>query len=882
MPLTAGSRLGPYEILAPLGAGGMGEVYMAKDTRLDRMVAIKVLPAHLSERPELRQRLEREARAISSLSHPNICTLHDVGHQDDVDFLVMEHIEGETLADRLVKGALPAEQTLKFGIEIAGALDRAHRQGIVHRDLKPGNIMLTRSGVKLLDFGLAKVTAGVGAGPAPGALSGLPTEGVGSQPLTAEGTLLGTFQYMAPEQLEGREADARTDLFALGAVLYEMVAGRPAFSGKSRASLISSIMSSEPPSIGSLQPLTPPALDRLIKTCLAKDPDERIQTAHDVMLQLQWIAEGGSQLGVPAPVAIRRRRRELLAWVLAVAGLLGVAALALLLWLRRPPEAITTRFAVSAPSAVVQIGLPRISPDGRTLAFDATDSTGRVMMWVRPLNSMVAAPLPGTEGTGRPWWSPDSRFIAFVAGGKLKKIALSGGPAQTLADAPSGYDGSWSRNGLILFDGGANDPLMRVSAAGGVAAAEVRGDSVAVGWPEFLPDGRHYLYVVVGGGTGGEIVVAKIGAKEVRRLGVKGSRVEYSPAGYILFVRDRTLLAQPFDTRKLAVTGEPFPVAEPLSVSGQGFASFSVSDNGTLVYGAGSLSNNKLVWLDRTGKPSGDVGPPGDILVPALSPDEKRIAVRQADAQTANRDVWILEPARGTSTRLTFDPGNDNTPLWSPDGSRIAFVSNRKGHFDLFQKFSSGAGEEESLLVSGNDKFLSDWSRDGRFLAYREFDAKTKSDLWVLPLAGDRKPSVFLKTPFEERLARFSPEGRWIAYTSDESGRDEVYVQAFPPSGGKWQISTRGGSEATWRADARELYYVAPDGKLMSVDVKAGVSFEARVPVPLFDLRATPTGESRYAVARDGQRFLVTTPEASAAVEPAMVVLNWNAGMRSQ
>ena len=547
----------------------MGEVYKARDTRLDRVVAIKVLPSHLSSNPELRQRFEREAKAISSLSHPNICTLHDVGVQDDLDYLVMEYLEGESLAARLLRGPIPIEQVLRIGTEIATALDAAHRSGITHRDLKPGNIVLTKSGAKLLDFGLAKTAAAPVAGSALDALTSLPTQVEGAAPLTTEGTLLGTFQYMAPEQLEGKDADARTDIFALGSVLYEMVTSKPAFSGGSRASLISSIMSAQPQSVIAVQPLTPPALERLIRTALAKDPDDRWQTAHDVALQLQWIAEGGSAVGLPAPVAARRARREHLAWALAAVGVLGMAFLA---WRGAGSNAPTVRplrFTIPVPHGVSFIDMPRISPNGATLAFNATDSSGKSMIWLRPFKSLDANPLPGTDGATRPFWSPDSRFLGFVAGGKLKKIAASGGPAEVVCDAPTGSDGTWGRNGDILFDGNVtSDPIRRVSASGGVATAALPFDSTTgAGWPAFLPDGKHFFFTRIAQGKT-EIMLGTLGSTKTKSLGVAVSRIEYSADGYLLFVRDRTLVAQRFNPGSGRLEGEPFPVAESLPITG--------------------------------------------------------------------------------------------------------------------------------------------------------------------------------------------------------------------------------------------------------------------------------------------------------------------------
>jgi Tol biopolymer transport system component/predicted Ser/Thr protein kinase len=882
--LAAGSKLGPYEILSAIGAGGMGEVYRARDTRLERTVAVKVLPEHLTSNEELRQRFEREAKTISQLSHPHICALYDVGREGDRDFLVMEYLEGETLAARLDKGALPAEQLLRYGIEIADALDKAHRQGIVHRDLKPGNVMLTKSGVKLLDFGLAKFQAAV----RQDALSGVSrqaTQAQASAPLTERGTVLGTFQYMAPEQLEGGEADARSDIFAFGAVLYEMATGRKAFSGKSQASLIGSILRDDPPSVNEIAPMTPPALNRVIKTCLAKDPEDRFQTAHDVKLQLQWIAEGGSQAGLPAPVAARRKSRERLAWGVAAAAIAAAALLGAGYLRRAPAKGSPIRFEIPTPDGVSLIDAPKISPDGKLLAFNASDSTGLFRIWVRPLGALTAQPLAGTEGAARPFWSPDSRFLGFFADGKLKKIEVSGGPPQKICDYPTGADGSWSQEGVILFDGRVGDPIMRVSAEGGTPVAGVKADTsrkeTMVAWPEFLPDGRHFLYEAQGQKQEDHMYrIGSLDSKESRALAPAQSLVTYAPPGHLLFVRESTLVAQPFDAKAMKTTGEPVPLAEHVGTIATGLARFSASRNGILAYRTGD-SGSRFLWFDRSGKELSAVGDPGEYGDMLLSPAGDRLAYVLNDPRAGKADVWIRDLARGASSRFTFDPGTDIQPLWSPDGKTIVFSSDRGGQFDLYTKAAGGGGQEQLLFHSDEMKLAYDWSRDGRYIAFQSRGQKTGWDIWVLPTFGDRKPISFLQTQFGETRPVFSPDGKWIAYQSNESGRAEIYVQNFPGPGGKWQVSTAGGVEPAWRADGKELFFGGLDQKIMAVEIQAGETFEAGVPRALFRATIQPVRNvrSHYLVSADGQRFLLLAPLGRESMVPTTVVVNWNAGL---
>jgi Tol biopolymer transport system component len=885
MRLTPGTRLGPYEVLAPLGAGGMGEVYRARDSRLGRDVAIKVLPQHLSENPEVHARFEREARTISSLNHPHICTLHDVGREGDVEYLVMELVEGETLAKRLEGGAMPVTEVLRLGIQIADALDRAHRAGIVHRDFKPGNIMLTRSGAKLMDFGLARPTAAAGA---PGGASGatiahLTQSPTIASPLTAEGAIVGTFVYMAPEQLEGRETDVRSDLWAFGCVLYEMLTGRRAFEGKSQASLIGSIMHSEPPPLATTSPMAPPQLEALVRSLLAKDPEERVQTAHDVKLQLTWIAQAGSHPSIAAPALPVRRgpRREAVAWAVAAVALATAGFFA---WRaatggsRSGAGDEQVRFTIPVPPAVVALDMPRVSPDGRMVAFSAQDTLNRTMIWVRPLNSLAANPLPGTEGTRPPFWSPDSRYLGFIAGGKLKKIAVAGGPATVICDASSGSDGTWGEGDVILFDGGGNDPILRVSAAGGVATPAISSDSTfQVGWPAFLPDGRHFFYTKILA-DGAELMLGTLGDTVGRSLGISGSRVEYSPEGYLVFARDRTLMAQRFSTRNMKLEGEPFPVAEDLPVSGNANANFTVSRNGVLVYRSTGEMLNRLAWLDRTGRELAEVAPAADFRGPALSPDGRRIAIRRTDAQ--NLDVWVIDPARGTTTRFTFEPGADGNPVWSPDGTQIAWTGDTRDGPAILIKSASGLGEVKRVLLPGPASAMLDWSRDGGRLLYQALQTATGTDLLTAPPVADAKPEVLIQTPFNEMRARFSPDGRWVAYESNESGRAEIYVASLAGAAGKWQISVQGGSDPCWSRDGRELFYLSADQQLMTVPVSTDGGFHPGTPQPLFRVQVE-AGLRRnvYDVAPDGQRFLFLLT-AGQRNTPMTVVVNWLAGQK--
>ncbi|HXT74273.1 MAG TPA: protein kinase [Candidatus Angelobacter sp.] len=898
MSLEAGTRLGPYEIHAPIGAGGMGEVYRARDTRLGRDVAIKILPAHLTEKADARQRFEREARAVSSLNHPHICTLHDIGHQDGTDFLVMEFLEGETLAKRLDKGPLPTAELLRVAIEIADALEKAHRQGILHRDLKPGNIMLTKTGAKLLDFGLAKAGGdAVAAAPALTSFTQSVNQGK-SEPLTAEGTIVGTYQYMSPEQMEGKEADARSDIFSFGAVLFEMATGKRAFEGKTTASVIAAILEREPPAISQLQPMSPPALDRTVKICLAKDPDERFQSVHDMKLQLEWIRDGVSQAGVLAPVAGHRKTREGIAWAAAALLVIVAAIFATGYFLRAPTDAPAIR-AFIKPAANTSITSYNggtagfaISPDGLRLAYVALGPDGRSLLWVRPMDSLQAQPLDGTEGASMPFWSADSRFIGFFAGGKLKKIEASGGPPLTLADAPGGRGGTWNRDGTILFVPFFSTPLFRVSAAGGAAtpvtALDRSRNESTNRWPYFLPDGRHFLYLAGNpltptGSPTNSIMVGSLDSKETKFLFHNHSNAIYA-SGHLLFLRQNTLMAQPFDTKRLELYGDAIPIAEDVEdVAPRVQGSFSASDNGTLAYLETGSAGRQLLWFDRSGKQVGAVPGTDSYADPQLSPDGKKLAFVVESPAT---DLWIYDIARSVKTRFTFGSGNEG-PRWSHDGTQIAYTSIRNGEFGIYAKAADGSGHEEVLVPPGPEQIYPlDWSPDGKLLAYSGWELGTtaQSQLWILPLK-DRKPYIVSQLQQSSTPStRFSPDGKWLAYSSTESGRSEVYVTPFPGPGGKWQVSTDGGSFPQWGHDGSELFYISPDDKLMSVQVKEnGSSFVVGTVRPLFQTKPYfgLFTANLFDVTADGQRFIIPY-DSGQANRTISLVLNWPALLKKQ
>ncbi len=876
MQVVTGTRLGPYEIVSPIGAGGMGEVYRARDTRLDRSVAIKILPAELAHNAQFKLRFEREARSISSLNHPNICQLYDVGQQDGTDYLVMELLEGETLAERLTKGPVPLTQALKIGIEIATALDKAHRQGIVHRDLKPSNVMLIKEGAKLLDFGLAK-----GQQPAVGTGSNLAT----AQQLTAEGTILGTFQYMPPEQLEGAEADSRSDIWAFGAVLYEMITGRRAFEGKTRGSLIAAIVEKDPPPVSQIQPLTPPSLEHVIRKCLAKDADDRWQSAHDLADELRWISETRISGEATALPKIRLRRREALLLSLAlVAGLAAITFAAL--WQRgSSADRPVIRSTILPPESfdfAPGLGALVLSPDGSKIAFVAHNAAGNRLLFLRRLDAGSAKALEGTEGAENPFWSPDSRYLGFFAGGKLKKIDASGGPAQTLCNAATPRGGSWSRSGIIVFNRDFREGLYTISAADGSPAVLTHLDpgrrEISHRWPWLLPDQEHVLFLVQraeGGAAQDDSTIEMVSLKSKKRTTLmRANSSEAYADGHLLFWRDKSVMAQPFNTERLALEGDPVPIAENVQYTAREQGVFSVSGNGLLAFQSGASSeDSQLVWFDRTGKQLDVIGKPAVYGNPALSHDQKSLAFSMVQ-QT--EDLWIFDLQRRTARRFTFDSVDENSPVWSPDDRRIAYNKNEKNAGGIYLKSLSGSSVGERLYVKNETARPTDWSRDGRRLLF-----EVSGDVGILSMP-QRQPTMLTDLPFRVFDSCFSPDGKWVVHSTQESGRSEVYIQTASLSGEKWQISTEGGDWPRWSGDGREIVYVAPGGMLTAVKVGlVNGEFLAGTPQRLFSvhMKETFARGTPYDLSADGQRFIVNTYVRPETTPVITLVQNWTESM---
>ena len=886
MALISGDKLGPYEIIAPLGAGGMGEVYRAKDTRLSRDVAIKILSKEMCADPVRKQRFEREAKTISGLNHPNICVLYDVGCQDGLDYLVMECVEGETLAKRVEKGPLPLEQLLKYGSQIADALDRAHRAGIVHRDLKPSNVMLTSSGAKLLDFGLAKPTA------VSASLATL-TVSAHATPVTQEGTVVGTFQYMSPEQVEGKELDGRSDIFSLGAVLYEMWTGQHAFAGKSQLSVASSILEKEPASITSLRPLTPTALERTIKKCLEKAPDDRWQSASDLASQLKWISEGGVGSGMTSAVASKNPASQ---WITVGLAVVTIGALLIAGWAlsrsRASGEKPIVRVTISMPpsqpldtsssatgAAWWSSSAVALSPDGHRLVLVVLQD-GVARLAIRELSSFEFKPISGTEGAAMPFFSPDGEWLGFFAHGNLKKILVSGGVAIVLANVQSYSGGTWLNDNTIVYTPDFSGGMYRVPASGGKAELlsppEPGKEQDWQWWPEALPSGDILFTRKTGeGAQEGSVVVFSRKSAKFTTLIDKASYAHYSPSGHLLYVSNDAILAVPFDEKQLKITGTPLPVLQGVQTSGGESAQFFVAQNGTLAYVPGSDvgNHNTLVSVDRTGKQAALSAPAQPYEDVTLSPDGKQLAMTIIGEQQWS--VWIYDLQQKTLKRLTFD-GDNRDPLWSADGKRVIYSSSRNGRKSLFWKPVAQPGGEEELLTVTAQPFPDSVSKDGRYLVYDILGERNSKGFYLLPLQGEKKSQqLFAESSLGTTLGALSPDGRWFAYASGESGRQEIYVRGFGSNAGKWQVTTDGAYQPSWSADSRELFYRGSDSRIYSVAVSPGVDFVAGSPRSLF-LFPCVSAAHDYAPTLDGQHFIcIQQPQSELTATQVNVVLNW-------
>ncbi|MGH9605684.1 MAG: protein kinase domain-containing protein [Terracidiphilus sp.] len=888
-PSASPQQFGHYQIVAKIGAGGMGEVYRAHDTRLNRDVAVKVLPRAFAEDPLRMARFEREAQLLASLNHPKIAAIYGLEESGATLALVMELVEGSTLAERIADGPVPLDEAVPLIVQMADALAYAHDRGIIHRDLKPANIKLTSDGqVKILDFGLAKAMSINSSGASPDATT-LPVT-------TSAGMVLGTAAYMSPEQARGQEMDRRTDVWSFGVVVYEMLLGQRPFRGPTVSDTVAAVLRETP----SLERV-PLYLRRLVAACLEKEPRKRLRDLGDVRLLLGIFSEGSGASSIAGAVAALPRSsalRRSLPWA-AAAVLFALAVILAVAYYRtssRPQR--TIRSLISAPEAETFAfggfnGLPTLSPDGTRLVFPSWDNSGHEALWVRRLDSLTAARLQGTDDASYPFWSPESNQLAFFQDNKLKKIDLAGGPPVLLCDAPNARGGTWSRRNLIVFASGMNE-LESVSGAGGnptpVASHTGSGAGFSNRWPEFLPDAKHFLYLsgeLPAAGTSKlGIYVGEIGSKESKFLFQADSGALYAPPGYLLFLRGDTLMAQQFDADSRKLKGEALPVAQHVASPAlfrQGL--FSVSETGLLIYEtAGTYIGGQLAWFDARGKQLAEVGEPGPFDL-SLSPDGKQLAyVLQRQTGAKNDDIWLMDLQRNVQTRFTFGPSDNKLAVWSPDGASIAYSCSPQSRYDLCVASTSGTGVPQMLSKSDADEYPTDWSRDGRYIAvtFSDRNGQTNSGLWVLPLFGSRKPFPYLQSRFNKSDAVFSPDGRWLAYSSDESGSLEVYLSPFPSGNGKWQVSRNGGDQPEWNREGSALYYLAPGGKMMEASVKEnGAAVVVSEPRELFQATraATSLGARSYCVSKDGKRFLVAeAPQIEAS--PLTLVTNWTTDLK--
>ncbi len=875
----------------------MGEVYRARDSRLDRDVAIKVLPSELSTDTDRLRRFEQEAKATSALNHPNILTVFDIGEHNGAPFIVAEMLDGEELRARLDEGSIPLRKTIDYAQQIVSGLSAAHEKGIVHRDLKPENIFITTDDrVKILDFGLAKLRE------PKTQIHG--SEDATRRALTDPGIVMGTAGYMSPEQVRGQTVDPRSDIFSFGAILYEMLTGRRAFDGESIVELMHSILKDDVPELEDSGSRIPPALDKMMRRCLEKKPDHRFHSAHDLGFALDAVASPTSSSGFELTTAARSLsdvsdsgRHNWLGragWITAALFLISTLILGSLYLGREQSRGQIMRFGIVPPEKTSFSESFALSPDGQLIAFVTRGAAGETSLWIRPFTSIDARQLPGTEGAAFPFWSPDSRTVGFFAAAKLKKIDAAGGPTQTIADAsgdPRG--GTWTPGGIIIFSPHTTSPLMRVAAAGGAVSEfttlDTEAGQTSHRWASVLPDGKHVLYFGRGGSADKQgIYATAIDSPQPIFLiasAVAAAYTESKGAGYLLFVREGTLMAQPFDAGRLTLSGEATPLVQNLlSFPGElgptAYAAFSASA-GNLIYRTGDQQTTRLIWYDRSGKSLGAVTESGGYHEPSLSRDGTKVLFGRNDG-VSPQDIYLQDLLRGNATRLTFDPEADGTALFSPDETQVVFFSNRLGKNGIYRKSASGAGNDELLMSDENGGAYPDsWSPDGNYVVYdRNGGTRTKVDLWILPMTGEAKPFAYLETVFEEAHAQFSPDGRWVAYASNESGKSEIYVQSFPIGGGKWQVSTAGGDQPQWRADGKEIFYVAPDRSLMAVALANGsTSLEIGRPEVLFQTTMPLSGitddRNNYVTAKDGQRFLVNTLADTGNLQPLIMVLNW-------
>jgi len=881
MTLAIGTKLGRYEILSLIGLGGMGEVYRAYDEAMHRDVAIKVLPAALSADKDRLARFEQEAQTAGSLNHPNILVIHHIDTHDGAPYLVSELLEGETLRERMGGVALPQRKAIDYALQTTQGLAAAHEKGIVHRDLKPENIFITKDGrVKILDFGLAKLTGADNSE----SRAEAPTRRVNTDP----GMVMGTIGYMSPEQVRGKPADHRSDIFSFGAILYEMLSGRRAFRGESTADTISAILREDPPELSSTNRSVNPAIERVVNHCLEKNPEERFNSARDLAFALEALsgpatASGDTTTLLSQLPTSKRKRRALIPWLVAGALLIACVALAMLYFWPRAVDKRPITFAIEMPEKVSEILFPTISPDGRLIVFVGAVE-GKSSLYLRTVDSINVQRLNGTDDAQLPFWSPDSRYIAFFSENKLKKIDVGGGTPQTICPAVSGFGGAWNSDGVIIF-GQENKPLHRVTATGGdpsqVLSLDAAHNETDQDYPVFLPDGKHFLYLSFKGNGGGATQTFVGSLQGDRKLLLANeSNVVYAN-GYLLFARRFTLMAQAFDASKLQLSGQPFTVLENVAFSeNYNYSHFSVSEDSAVAFLKGTDLQRQLAWFDRAGKQLSIAGPPGTYNDIVLSPDGKRAAIQKIDS--GNSDIWIMDLERGVPTRFTFSAKSEDNPTWSQDGSLVFYTASADNQTTFFKKNSSGGGSEQQVYESPGvvDDGI-DISPDGKQLLFELTGEKTSTDLWTVLADGNGNPRALFASEFSESEGRFSPDGHWVAYVSNESGRSEIYVQSFPPAGGKWQVSTGGGAQPHWRRDGKELYFIAPDRKLMAVDVKLGATFEMGTPKPLFQTQVSGfASPNRYDVSADGQRFLVNSSVQEQSRTPIVVILNWIAGLK--